>query len=135
MRPLARTLPRTVPLKDMAIDRYSIEALKNMIEEVDDLISTADPLPQNRTPRCRCPSLRRSRSQTNLHVNRGAPEPYDPHVHAPPHEIDECAFQEVGQPVGRILPTLRLLQLLPDSQDAPRHACHGSGDCGLRVGS
>jgi len=31
-------------------------------------------------------------------------------------------------PLGRLLPALRLLQLLPDSQDAARHACNGGGD-------
>jgi hypothetical protein len=31
----------------------SIEALKNMLSEVDLLLSTTEPLPQNRTPRCR----------------------------------------------------------------------------------
>jgi hypothetical protein len=31
----------------------SIEALKNMLSEVDLILSTTEPLPQNRTPRCR----------------------------------------------------------------------------------
>ncbi len=31
----------------------SIEALKNMISEVDLILSTTEPLPENRTPRCR----------------------------------------------------------------------------------
>ena len=37
----------------MPSDRSSVEALKNLLTEVDLLISTTDPLPQNRTPRCR----------------------------------------------------------------------------------
>jgi hypothetical protein len=32
-------------------DRSSLEALKNMIEQVELLISTTTPLPENRTPR------------------------------------------------------------------------------------
>jgi len=35
------------------------------------------------------------------------------------------AFSKSGKPVGRLLPALRLLQLLPDSQDVARNACHG----------
>jgi hypothetical protein len=31
----------------------SIEALKNMLSEVDLILSTTDPLPENRTARCR----------------------------------------------------------------------------------
>jgi hypothetical protein len=31
----------------------SIEALKNLISETDLILSTAEPLPENRTPRCR----------------------------------------------------------------------------------
>jgi hypothetical protein len=34
-------------------DRDSLKALKNLISETDLLISTTDPLPENRTPRCR----------------------------------------------------------------------------------
>ncbi|MGO8790140.1 MAG: hypothetical protein ACLQVL_22525 [Terriglobia bacterium] len=34
-------------------NRASIEALKNLISETDLILSTTDPLPQNRTPRCR----------------------------------------------------------------------------------
>lgn len=34
-------------------DRGSIEALRSMIEETDLIISTTEPLPENRTPRCR----------------------------------------------------------------------------------
>ena len=37
----------------MPSDRASIQALKNILSEVDVLISTTDPLPQKRTPRCR----------------------------------------------------------------------------------
>jgi hypothetical protein len=40
-------------MKGMPLDQNSIQALKNMIEQVDLLISTTDPLPENRTPRCR----------------------------------------------------------------------------------
>jgi hypothetical protein len=45
----------TIPPHDegMAIDRNSLEALKNLISQVDLLISTTTPLPENRTPRCR----------------------------------------------------------------------------------
>jgi hypothetical protein len=36
----------------MPVDRDSIHALKNIVSEVDLLISTTEPLPENRTPRC-----------------------------------------------------------------------------------
>jgi hypothetical protein len=36
----------------MQPDRDSLQALKNMIEQIDLLISTTVPLPENRTPRC-----------------------------------------------------------------------------------
>jgi hypothetical protein len=36
----------------MPTDRSSLQALKNMLEEIDLLISTTVPLPENRTPRC-----------------------------------------------------------------------------------
>jgi hypothetical protein len=36
----------------MQPDRDSLQALKNMIEQIDLLISTTAPLPENRTPRC-----------------------------------------------------------------------------------
>jgi CRISPR/Cas system-associated exonuclease Cas4 (RecB family) len=36
-----------------ATDQSSIQALKNVLEQVDLLISTTDPVPENRTPRCR----------------------------------------------------------------------------------
>jgi hypothetical protein len=35
-------------------------------------------------------------------------------VNAPSHAIAERLQQKVGQSVGRVLPALRLLQLLPD---------------------
>jgi len=35
-----------------SMDRESLEALRNMIEQVELLISTTEPLPENRTPRC-----------------------------------------------------------------------------------
>jgi hypothetical protein len=37
----------------MPSDRASIQALKNLLAETDLLISTTEPMPQNRTPRCR----------------------------------------------------------------------------------
>ena len=40
----------------------------------------------------------------------------------------------MGESVVCLLLALRLLQFLPDSQDAPRHACDGSGDYESRVG-
>ena len=36
----------------MATDRASLQVLKNMLEEIDLLISTTEPLPEGRTPRC-----------------------------------------------------------------------------------
>ena len=40
----------------------------------------------------------------------------------------------MGEPLGGVLPALRLLQLLPDSQNVARHACYGSGNCRSCVG-
>jgi len=37
----------------MPIDRSSLQALKNMITEVDLILETTPPLPENRTGRCR----------------------------------------------------------------------------------
>ena len=37
----------------MPSDRGSLEALRNLIEETDLLLETTEPLPENRTPRCR----------------------------------------------------------------------------------
>jgi hypothetical protein len=45
-----------------------------------------------------------------------APESHHPHADAPHDAADECLQQEVGQPVERLLPVVRVLQLLPDSQ-------------------
>lgn len=36
----------------MQLDRESIQALKNIIEQIELLISTTVPLPENRTLRC-----------------------------------------------------------------------------------
>ncbi len=40
---------------------------------------------------------------------------------------DERLQQEVGEPLGRLLPALRLLQLLPDSPHVARHAAMEAG--------
>jgi hypothetical protein len=34
-------------------NRASIQALKNLLSEADQILSTTTPLPENRTPRCR----------------------------------------------------------------------------------
>ena|ERR1017187_8775801 len=36
----------------MPSDRASLQALKNLLTETELVISTSDPLPENRTPRC-----------------------------------------------------------------------------------
>lgn len=36
----------------MPTDRASVEALQNLLDEIETLISTTPPLPENRTPRC-----------------------------------------------------------------------------------
>ncbi len=52
------TGPTVVPEKagrtvgNMPCDRSSLEALKNIIDQIDLLISTTIPLPENRTARC-----------------------------------------------------------------------------------
>jgi hypothetical protein len=43
--------------------------------------------------------------------------------------------KKMGKPLGCVLPLVRVLQLLPDSPDIARHAGHGSGDHGPRLGS
>src|SRR5580698_6124542 len=45
---------------------------------------------------------------------------------APPHQVDECVLKEMGEPVGRLLPALRLLQFLPDSSLVARDSRDGS---------
>ena len=40
----------------------------------------------------------------------------------------------MGEPLGRCLLVVRLIQLLPDSQIVARHARYGSGDHGSRLG-
>lgn len=52
---------------------------------------------------------------------------------APPHAPDECVLEKVGEPVGRVLRSLRILQLLPRPQDPPRDACDGIGHHEQRV--
>ena len=42
--------------------------------------------------------------------------------------------QEVGEPVGRVLRALRVLQFLPDSQHLARNARYGSEGRGSRLG-
>jgi IS1 family transposase len=73
------------------------------------------------------PSYRTTRSETHLHLDCRAPESHDPHVHAPLDAPDERVFQKMGKFVGRVLPALRLLQLLPGAQNVARDACDGVG--------
>jgi len=37
----------------MPVDSDSLKTLKNIVEQVDLLISTTEPMPENRTARCR----------------------------------------------------------------------------------
>ena len=39
----------------------------------------------------------------------------------------------MGEPLGRVVLALRVLQLLPDSQDIARYSRDGTGDCGSRL--
>src|ERR1035441_2496778 len=71
------------------------------------------------------PSHGETRSRQDLHVARRETEFDDPNADAPAHAVDECVLEEVGEPVGCVLPALRLLQLLPDSPDVARHTCNG----------
>jgi hypothetical protein len=57
------------------------------------------------------------------------------HGNAPPYAVNRRVQQELGESLGRILPALRLLQLLPDSANTARHACNGSWDCGSGMGA
>jgi hypothetical protein len=36
----------------MPVDRASVDALKNMLAEIETLLTTTTPLPENRTQRC-----------------------------------------------------------------------------------
>lgn len=47
---------------------------------------------------------------------------------APSHPPYEWLFKEVGEPLGRILPAFRVLQLLPDSSVITRDSCDGNWD-------
>jgi len=55
-----------------------------------------------------------------------APKPHDPNADAPLDAAHERLFEEVGKPLGCLLPALCLLQFLPDSQEPARYACDGS---------
>ena len=61
---------------------------------------------------------------------RGAAEAatHDSDADAPHYAADERLQHEVGEPMGRILPLVCLLQFLPDSPDVKGDACDGSGD-------
>ena len=59
----------------------------------------------------------------------------DPHADAPPDALNERLQQEVGEPLGRVLPSLRLLQFLPHPQDAARYASDGIGPYGSHLGN
>src|ERR1035437_6589752 len=63
-----------------------------------------------------------SRKWTSTH---GQWESANPHADAPPHALDECLLEEVGESVGCVLPALCLLQFLPDSPDVAGDACDG----------
>jgi transposase-like protein len=74
------------------------------------------------------PSHGKPRNKADLHQPFRAPKPHHPYADAPHDPAHECVFKEVGQPVERILPVVRLLQLLPGSPDTSRHSCDGSRD-------
>ena len=61
------------------------------------------------------------------HIER--PKPHHPYADAPHDAPYQCLQQEVGQLVERLLPVVRVLQLLPGSPDLARHPCDGSGPC------
>ena len=54
-----------------------------------------------------------------------------PSIHAP----DERLLKEVGEPLGRCDALVHVLQFLPDSQVAARHACDGGGNYGPYLGT
>jgi transposase-like protein len=62
-------------------------------------------------------------------------EPHDPNAHAPADPVDECVLKKMGEPVGRVLPALRVVQLRARSPDLARDARDGSGDHDAGVGS
>ena len=63
-----------------------------------------------------------------MYIPRRAAEPYHPNGNAPPHAADECVLEEVGEPMGGVLPAFCQLQFLPHPQDAARDARNGIGD-------
>jgi len=70
-----------------------------------------------------------------MQVPRGAAKPHYQDAHAPIDQIDECVQQKVGEPVGRVLPALRVVQFRPRSPNATDHARDGGRNYGSRMGA
>jgi len=49
---MAREKPPAAVVRRMFVDPVAIKALENMLGEIETLISTTTPLPENRTARC-----------------------------------------------------------------------------------
>jgi hypothetical protein len=63
-----------------------------------------------------------------MHKHRGTPEPHHQNADAPIDAVNEWLLKEMGEFVGRVLPALRLLQLLPGSSLIASNAGSGSRD-------
>ena len=105
----------------MASDGASLVALRELIADTDLTLETIPDLPQNRTAHCQ-ENLRAALALADDLIN----QPYDAHVDSPVHSANQRLQQEVGEPLGRAISVLRLLQLLPDSLQYPRDSCHAS---------
>src|SRR3990172_6773588 len=60
-------------------------------------------------------------------------ELHDADEHARVHAVDQCLLEVDRQPASRGGPALHVLQLRPDSQDAPGPACDGGWAFGSRL--
>jgi len=87
----------------MASDRSSLGAFKNLISQADLILETTPPMPENCTGACR--EVLRSARPHGRYAEVGVPD-----------TVDECLQPRVGGLVGRVLPALRVLQLLPRPQ-------------------
>ena len=89
--------------------------------------------PQHHRQRDQGGNKRQPGPEAREHVLHRTPEPHHADEHAPVHALVEWLFQEDREPRSRRGLALRVLQLLPRSQNAACHASDGSGAHGSRV--
>lgn len=79
-------------------------------------------------------SFRNTRSRPHLHIHRRAPEANHADGDSQAYPANQCVFKEMGEPLGRAVPVLRLVRTGAHSPHSARHPGHGSGNLGSRVG-